>query len=118
MKAEKRNEIIKEIFEGDLELLLKKGHDYAGDDDCMENLRVFGFAGAVVRIGDKFFRLKNFVKSGKLYVKDESVIDTLRDLRNYGYLAEILYRYEKPDKDNDEEWKNARDAYSGEMKDE
>ena len=94
MKAEKRNEIIKEIFEGDLELLLKKGHDYSGDDDCMENLRAFGFLGAVVRIGDKFFRLKNFVQSGELYVKEESVIDTLRDLRNYGYLAEILYRNE------------------------
>ena len=94
MKAGERNDKIKKMFEEDTELMLKKGHDYSGDGDCMSNLRDFGFLGAVVRIGDKFHRLKNFAKKGVLKVSDESVLDTLRDLRNYGFLAQLLYEEE------------------------
>lgn len=91
MNSEVRNERIKEIFKEDLKLLLRKGHDYAGDGDCMQNLRDFGFNGIVVRIGDKYHRLKTFSQQQKLQVPDETVIDTLRDLRNYAFLAQILY---------------------------
>lgn len=95
MTSEERNERIKKMFEDDLALLLRKGHDYSGERDCMANLRDFGFLGSVVRIGDKYHRLKNFCDSGVLRVSDESVLDTLRDLRNYGFLAQILYEDEK-----------------------
>ena len=95
MTAEERHERIKKIFEDDLALMLRKGHDYSGERDCMENLRDFGFLGAVVRIGDKYHRLKNFVHSGVLRVSSESVLDTLKDLRNYGFLAQLLYEEEK-----------------------
>jgi len=83
------------MFEEDAMLLANKGHDYAGDKDCMDNLKEFGFFGAIVRIGDKFKRLKNFCLNQKLKVQDESVIDTLRDLRSYGYLAQILFEEEQ-----------------------
>lgn len=97
MKPEERNERIKEMFKEDLKLLLRKGHDYAGDGDCMSNLRDFGFHGVVVRIGDKYHRLKTFTEQQELRVSDESVLDTLRDLRNYAFLAQILYEGECPD---------------------
>ena len=79
------------MFKADLELLRRKGHDYSGDEDCLDNLRDFGFAGIVVRMGDKYKRLKNFVKNKNLKVKDESIIDTLRDLRNYAFFAQIFF---------------------------
>lgn len=95
MTSEERNELIQKMFEADLELLRRKGHDYSGDEDCISNLREFGFEGVIVRIGDKFHRLKNFIKNKKLRVSDESVLDTLRDLRNYCFLAQILYESKK-----------------------
>lgn len=91
MISEERNERIKKMFKDDLDLLLRKGHDYSGDSDCMCNLRDFGFLGVVVRLGDKYHRLKSFVENKKMKVKDESVIDTLRDMRNYAFLAQILW---------------------------
>lgn len=91
MDAETRNEKIKKMFQDDLDLLLKKGYDYSGDSDCMRNLRDFGFLGVVVRLGDKYHRLKSFIENKKMKVKDESVIDTLRDMRNYAFLAQILW---------------------------
>ena len=52
----------------------------------------------VVRLGDKYHRVKNFVEQGELKVKDESVLDTLVDLINYGCLAHIMYEDSLPKK--------------------
>lgn len=90
MTAKERDKIIREMMESDLELLMKKGHDYSTDNDCLANLREWGFKGVVIRIADKYFRLKSFIQQGNLKVSDESVDDTLRDLSNYCYLARIL----------------------------
>lgn len=95
MTAEERNKRIQELMSQDMELLIAKGHDYSGDQDCLANLRTFGFFGVVVRIGDKFMRLASFVKNKLLKVKDESVEDTLRDLRIYCYLGQIVREEEK-----------------------
>lgn len=85
-----------ELYKADLAIMLAKNHDYAGSDDPLDNLRDFGFFGVIVRLGDKYKRLKNFViramrGNACLAVKDESIRDTLRDLRVYGYLAEIIF---------------------------
>ena len=95
MHAKERDEIIRKLFEEDMKLLQAKGHDYSGLEDCLDNLKDFGFMGVVVRIGDKFNRLKNFIKQGELQVSNESVIDTLRDIRNYAFLGQILFEMEK-----------------------
>ena len=74
----------------------QKGHDYSGTADTLDNLRAFGWKGVVVRLGDKFHRLKHYVLSGEdLLVKDESIEDTLQDYINYALFALILYRQEK-----------------------
>jgi len=76
----------------------RKNHDYAGDSDPLKNLRACErlnldpFMGVMVRLQDKWSRLEEFVKSGKLMVKDESVLDTLIDNANYSLLAIILYK--------------------------
>ena len=91
MTVKERDELIKKIFDKCRVILLKKGHDYSGEEDCLSNLRDFGFLGVVVRLGDKYNRLKNFVKQRTLQVKDESVVDTLLDTINYAFLAIIFY---------------------------
>jgi len=73
-----------------------KGHDYSsGDSDTFENLRDFGWKGIVVRIGDKYHRLKAFTVKEKLAVSDETILDTINDLINYSLYVLILYRQEK-----------------------
>lgn len=75
-----------------------KNHDYAGTSDPLKNLRACKrlnlepFLGVVVRLQDKWSRLEEFVKSGQLMVKNESVLDTLMDNAVYSLLAIILYK--------------------------
>ncbi len=76
----------------------RKNHDYAGTSDPLKNLRACErldlkpFLGVLVRLQDKWSRLEEFVKSGQLMVKNESVIDTLMDNAVYSLLAIILYQ--------------------------
>jgi hypothetical protein len=90
MKPTERDDLIRAYFDADMALLQAKGHDYAGMEDCLGNLRRFGLYGIIVRMSDKFSRLEQFAKSGELRVKDEGVADTLRDIRNYSFLAQIF----------------------------
>ena len=86
-----------EILEQMKELHSRKNHDYAGASDPLKNLRackrlkLLPFMGVMVRLQDKWSRLEEFVKSGTLMVKDESVKDTLMDNAVYSVLAIILY---------------------------
>lgn len=95
MTARERDRLIRKMFQDDMRLLRAKGHDYSGEENCLSNLEEFGFFGIVVRLNDKFQRLKNFVHSKKLNVNDESIEDTLRDIRNYCYLAQILLQKQR-----------------------
>jgi len=92
MKPSERDNLIRQYFEQDMALLKAKGHDYAGMDDCLANLKRFGLYGILVRLSDKFSRLESLAKAGfeNAKVKDESIVDTLRDIRNYAFLAQIF----------------------------
>lgn len=90
---------------GDMgELHSRKNHDYAGTSDPLKNLRACTridlkpFMGVMVRLQDKWSRLEEFVKSGKLMVKGESVKDTLMDNAVYSILAIILYEEQEKEK--------------------
>ncbi len=93
MTPAKRDELIRAYFDEDMALLQAKGNDYAGNDDCLANLKRFGLFGILVRLSDKFSRLETLAKAGfdKAQVKDESIVDTLRDIRNYAFLAQIFH---------------------------
>lgn len=86
-----------EFFEKCLNISKAKNADYtAGDQDPFSNFKAadpeWTEIGFYTRMMDKMQRIKAYIKAGKLEVKDESVIDTLRDLANYssllaGYLS-------------------------------
>lgn len=81
----------KEMCQRMIETTALKNSDYtAGDDDPFANFTtverldiVNTEIGFLVRMTDKFMRIRSFMKKGVLLVKDESVIDTLIDLANY-----------------------------------
>lgn len=91
MKPSDRDDLIRAYFEADMALLKAKGHDYAGMEDCLRNLSRHGLKGIIVRLGDKYERLHTLVWDAlDPEVKGEAVADTLRDLRNYSFLAQIF----------------------------
>jgi hypothetical protein len=66
-----------------------KAHDYTGDEDCNKNIQAcekLGICkaetGILIRVLDKLQRLDTLSKAEAM-VKDESIYDTLHDIRNY-----------------------------------
>lgn len=101
MLAQVRDDLIRQMFESDMELLRRKGYDYAGEQDALTNLREYGVHGVIVRLNDKINRLKSIDRNGWIEVKTESVSDTLLDISNYAYLARVLL-WEQKQKEEDE----------------
>lgn len=79
----------REIFDTCLDVLDAKGRDYSGTEDGMGNFKDFGWKGIVVRLGDKYHRIKNLTKA-EAAVANESVEDTLYDTINYACLALVM----------------------------
>lgn len=91
-----------------LELMKLKNADYGGDTDPFKNFHDFGSYGILVRLSDKFARLKNlYVKEPK--VKSESQEDTILDIINYC----VLYLAYKGIERRKNESEVPQDSYSG-----
>lgn len=71
----------KEITSDMAETYARKNSDYG--DSFGQSIREFGFVAGVVRISDKFNRLKSLLSGKEQKVNDESVQDTLLDMANY-----------------------------------
>ena len=77
------------MFEDAVHIMKRKRHDYSGFDDPFRNLRDAEFVnvdplkGVMVRIMDKFARVRAFIEQGELLVNDEAIRDTLVDALNY-----------------------------------
>ncbi len=77
------------FFKDIVETVKKKNADYTGEgDDPFANFRTIGhltgrkrdnLVGLLARTSDKLSRVGSFVSKGVLLVKDESVLDTLKD---------------------------------------
>ena len=65
-------------------LLISKQHDYGH-----RNITAFGLKGVLVRLSDKIERLNN-LKNKKSKAKNESLLDTLRDIVGYCVIALML----------------------------
>lgn len=78
----------KETTDRMYETTKRKNHDYGGAEDPFKNFREFGVMGILVRISDKWARIKTALKEKRtLQVLDETVEDTLLDLAVYCILC-------------------------------
>lgn len=68
------------------EIFVKKNTDYGNSFE--ESLEKYGLIAAIVRMEDKMSRLNTLSKNEAL-VKDESIIDTLKDLSNYALMSAV-----------------------------
>lgn len=62
-------------------LVAGKHHDYGESFDHL--LTEYGPTGFLVRVADKYHRLKSLLHDGKRPMVDESAVDTVRDLAGY-----------------------------------
>lgn len=93
----KRSELLplhEQLCQDARDLMKAKNQDYASDDSdpfsnltACQTLGVDPVIGVLIRIGDKFARIKSFIEKGELQVKDESVRDSILDSINYLVLA-------------------------------
>lgn len=91
-----------ELLEEMREIHNRKNADYGngkqlGNFEEAKDFGVTAFQGVLVRISDKYSRIKSLSKreNNEGEVKDESIEDTLLDLANYAILAIIVRREEK-----------------------
>ena len=71
----------------------KKNADYGSSfDDLFDE---FGMTSALIRMKDKYNRLKSITEKKDIQVKDESVEDTLLDLANYCILTVLKLRRDR-----------------------
>jgi hypothetical protein len=84
--------LFRENLERMWEITQRKNNDYAREDDPFRNFREFGELGFLVRMSDKWSRIKcALYEKQELQVTDETIEDTLLDLANYCNLL-ICYR--------------------------
>lgn len=61
-----------------------------------KNISSFGMFGVVVRMNDKFERIKNLFNQKRKRAVNESIIDSFRDISNYAIIAKMLHDREWP----------------------
>lgn len=61
------------------------------------NISEFGTAGVVVRMSDKFERIKNLFKSKRRRAVNESIVDSFTDIANYAIIAQMLEKHVWPE---------------------
>ena len=77
----------KEICDRVHEIYKKKNEAYG--DSFSKTFNEFGLISAVVRIYDKVNRIIALTRGNKNDIIDESILDTLKDLSNYGIMTII-----------------------------
>jgi len=78
---DKKVEKFATICDAMTKLYAKKNHDYG--DAFSKSIQEFGTVAGLVRINDKFNRLKNLIMVKDREVTDESIQDTLLDMASY-----------------------------------
>jgi myo-inositol catabolism protein IolC len=97
-------ELVAEI----LALHKAKNSDYSKDSEALSNfyevedLGISAWKGVMVRLCDKWSRIKTLANKKDPSVKDEKIVDTLKDMAVYSLLCiELIERAEKQAKEDE-----------------
>lgn len=89
-----KTENLEKIFQEMLETYKAKNKDYG--DSFSKSYKEFGLTAPIIRIGDKYQRLKTLSNTSEIQVKDESIRDTLKDLANYAVMTMVELDEQEP----------------------
>lgn len=81
------------------ELHAKKDKDYGSA--FHKSFEEFGVTAGVVRLNDKMERVKSLVKNGKAEIKDDSLLDSLKDLGCYAVMLYVELKNKENGTDKD-----------------
>jgi hypothetical protein len=93
MNKDEYFDFVETLFKDMQDLMRAKNNDYTADGGPFSNFEgtedfgVDRMTGLMIRMSDKFQRLKSYSKTGKLLVKDEGIEDAFKDLIGYSCLA-------------------------------
>lgn len=79
-------------------LLINKNRDYG--NSVQEQFNEYGLTSILIRLDDKLRRLKN-LKNHPQHVKDESLLDTMKDIAGYAILGSICLQIAMENDDDD-----------------
>lgn len=96
----------KENAENDVSILERKNSDYADSfDEPFRNFEMVEKSGLcstekgiAVRMTDKLQRVMNLLQKDEAAVDDETIADTLSDLRNYANILQIYLQHKQKNK--------------------
>lgn len=89
-----------EIMNSIHEIYIQKNRAYGNSFD--QSCNDFGVSAAMVRMSDKWNRLKTLTKNKDIPYGDESIKDTLLDLANYCVMTYIWIEHNEKEKNNNE----------------
>lgn len=98
------------------ETYMAKNQDYG--DSFTASVREYGPISAIVRMGDKWNRIKTLAKGGEQHVKDEAITDTLMDLANYAVMTVMAMEAEEEEEETEEEEKDDFNGFFNEPEEE
>lgn len=84
-KQKDREQIFKSITDNMIDVYHKKNTDYG--NSFGNSMQEFGIISSVIRIGDKYNRMKSIVKNNNCMVAGEKLEDTLLDMANYAIMT-------------------------------
>lgn len=96
---------IEKTYKDGLEIIHKKNHDYAGEEDHWKNFRYAEMVGVsveraiLVRVSDKLARVSNLLDKDP-EVLDERLEDTLLDMINYLAILKAYMEHDIPSRKN------------------
>ena len=90
MTHDKYLERFKTVLDEMYETTRKKNSDYASPQDAFRNFREFGAVGILVRMSDKYARLKTALWEKREFQVNESIKDTAIDLAVYSILLLLM----------------------------
>lgn len=96
---------LQELHDVSMEITKRKNADYANNSDAFANFRGASLVGLtpaqgiLVRMTDKLTRVGNLLTK-EAQVKDESILDSLKDLSNYSLILALYLEHEKEPRGN------------------
>lgn len=87
----------RDVIEKMYKLTEAKNHDYAREEEALANFKEFGAIGVLVRLSDKFQRIKNALWFKREFVVAENLEDTMLDQAVYSVILLILHHKEMQD---------------------
>lgn len=77
---------LKETHRQEEAITQQRNGDYSASDDCFSNFRRYGEMQFLSRMYEKFCRIENIIKTGKVNSVDDRFEDACIDLANYCHL--------------------------------